>query len=308
MNTTQLRYLVEYVASGSIQKTAEVLGVSRSSITRNIKRLEEEFDTRLFINSVDGITPTHTGEVLLRYAKEILRTEEDLFFDISEQGTYYRVINIGIGASRSQRVLPAILPEFCRRYPHVSVQLHEMNTAELIVNLLNHRLAFAVISRPADTKNIDFEPVLTERLVLVAPKEDPYAESCCREEDGRRYVSLKDFRDKPFILGYPGKESRKVSDRLFRQSGYAPQIILQTRNSYTAILTAYNGLAYALVPESCIPTSEYPAIPYYRLEDGSNAEWVVGIATPNNTSLTKAAEQLKLFILNRLGDEAAVQN
>ena len=125
MNTTQLRYLVEYVSSGSVQKTADLLNVSRSSITRNIRQLEEELDTRLFINTPNGVAPTHTGEVCLRYAKEILRTEEDLFFDISEQGAYSRVINIGIGTSRSQRVLPAILPDFCRRYPHVSVQLHE---------------------------------------------------------------------------------------------------------------------------------------------------------------------------------------
>ena len=47
-------------------------------------------------------------------------------------------------------------------------------------------------------------------------------EALCRianatEIDGKKYVSLQDFRNKPFILGYPGKESRKVSDRLFRQ-------------------------------------------------------------------------------------------
>lgn len=304
MNTTQLRYLVEYVASGSVQKTAELLNVSRSSITRNIRQLEEELGTRLFINTPTGVAPTHTGEVCLRYAKEILRTEEDLFFDISEQGAYSRVINIGIGTSRSQRVLPAILPEFCQRYPHVSVQLHEMNTADLTVSLLNQRLAFAVISRPADTKNFDFEPVLTERLVLVAPRNDAYVESCCTEIDGKKYVSLKDFRDKPFILGYPGKESRKVSDKLFRQENYSPRIVLQSRNSSTSALTAYNGLAYALVPESCLAVSVSPKIPCYYLQSGGHAEWVVGIATPVKTSLSHAAEQLKLFILHKLGDQA----
>lgn len=302
MNTTQLRYLVEYVTFGSVQKTAEILNVSRSSITRNIRQLEEELGTRLFINTPNGVAPTHTGEVCLRYAKEILRTEEDLFFDISEQGTYSRMINIGIGTSRSQRILPAILPEFCKRYPHVSVQLHEMNTADITVNLLNHRLAFAVISRPSDTKNFDFEPVLKERLVLIAPKDDSYAESCATEVGGKKYVSLRDFRNRPFILGYPGKESRKVSDRLFRQENYAPRIVLQTRNSSTAALTAYNGLAYALVPESCLAVSGAAKIPCYYLSSGEQAEWVVGIATPGKTSLSHAAEQLKLFILDKLGD------
>ena len=72
MNTSLLRYAVTYAACGSAQKAAERLGVSRSSVTRNIKRLEEELGAPLFIAAPNGVVPTYTGDICLRYAREIL--------------------------------------------------------------------------------------------------------------------------------------------------------------------------------------------------------------------------------------------
>ena len=72
MNTSLLRYAVTYAACGSAQKAAERLGVSRSSVTRNIKRLEEELGAPLFIAAPDGVVPTYTGDICLRYARPLL--------------------------------------------------------------------------------------------------------------------------------------------------------------------------------------------------------------------------------------------
>ena len=112
MNTSLLRYAVTYAACGSAQKAAERLGVSRSSVTRNIKRLEEELGAPLFIAAPNGVVPTYTGDICLRYAREILNVEEDLSFDLAEDGVYQGSVSIGMGANRAQRVLPEVLPEF----------------------------------------------------------------------------------------------------------------------------------------------------------------------------------------------------
>lgn len=175
MNTSLLRYAVTYAACGSAQKAAERLGVSRSSVTRNIKRLEEELGAPLFIAAPDGVVPTYTGDICLRYAREILNVEEDLSFDLAEDGVYQGSVSIGMGANRAQRVLPVVLPEFHRRYPGISVQLYELSTADISIGLMNQRLDFAVVGQSHTTSGISFEPLMTERLVLVAPKEDSFA-------------------------------------------------------------------------------------------------------------------------------------
>ena len=251
MNTSLLRYAVTYAACGSAQKAAERLGVSRSSVTRNIKRLEEELGAPLFIAAPDGVVPTYTGDICLRYAREILNVEEDLSFDLAEDGVYQGSVSIGMGANRAQRVLPVVLPEFHRRYPGISVQLYELSTADISIGLMNQRLDFAVVGQSHTTSGISFEPLMTERLVLVAPKEDSFARDHSYQLGWIPTVRLEDFSKKQFILGFPNQKSRLVSDRIFKSLSLDVKIVFQTLNSVTAALLAYNGLAYALVPESC---------------------------------------------------------
>lgn len=301
MNTAMLRYAVEFAACGSAQKAAERLGVNRSSVTRNIKRLEEELGTQLFIATGDGPAPTASGDIFLRHAREILKEEENLRFDFAGEGIYSGTIDIGMGASRSQRILPTVLPEFHRRYPSISIQLHEMSTADLSLWLLNQRLDFAVVCKPVLGRAIAFEPMMTERLALVAPRGDAFASLYSYEREGKRYISLDRFRDKRFILGYPNQKSRAVCDRVFRRVGFAPQVVFQTRNNYNAAMLAYNGLAYALVPESCTRT-EQGLIEHYRVDPEPEASWTIGIATLSGKSLSHAAEQLKRLMQKALGD------
>lgn len=301
MNTTLLRYAVEYAACGSSQKTAERLGVNRSSVTRNIKRLEEELGTQLFLVTADGAVPTYSGDICLRYAREILKVEEDLRFDVVGEGVYNGTINIGMGASRAQQILPRVLPEFHRRYPNISVQLHEMSTAEISVGLLDRRLDFAVVGNPFSGQGFSFEPLLTERLVLVAPKGDAFAASCCQVRQGKPYIPLENFRDKPFILGYPDQKSRRVCDRIFQKLGFEPRVVFQTRNNRTAAMLAYNGLAYALVLESCTQ-SEPENIDCYYLDPALDAGWAIGIAALGQDSMSHAAAQLKKLMSDILAD------
>lgn len=304
MNTTLLRYVVEYAACGSTQKTAERLGVSRSAVTRNIRRLEEELGAQLFIATADGPVPTHSGEVCLRYAREILKEEENLRFDFAGSGVYRGTIDIGIGSSRSRQILPCVLPRFHHLYPNISVQMHELSTADISIWLLNQRLDFAVVSQSALGQGVAFEPLMTERLVLVAPRDDSFVSTCVCGENGESYVELEKFRDKPFILGFPNQKSRSVCDRIFRQVGFEPRIIFQTHSNYTAAMLARNGLAYAMVPENCTRT-EWEHIPHYQMKPELRASWVIGIATLRKKELSHAAQQLKQLMLETLGDGSA---
>jgi len=299
MNTTLLRYAVEYAACGSSQKAAERLGVNRSSVTRNIKRLEEELDTQLFLVTADGAVPTCAGDICLRYAREILKVEEDLRFDIADEEVYKGTIDIGMGAGRAQQILPKVLPEFHRRYPNISVQLHEKSTADISIGLLDHRLDFAVAGHPFDSPGFSFEPLLTEHLVLVTPKDDEYAASCCRMRQGKPFVQLEKFQDKPFILGYPDQKSRRVCDSIFRKLGFGPRVVFQTRNDRMATMLAYNGLAYALVLESCT-RSEPGNIDYYYLDTEVDTGWTIGIVSLGQDSMSHAALQFKKMMMDIL--------
>ena len=119
MNTEQLKYFMEFAFYGTAEKTAAQLGVSRSSVSRNIKKLEEELGSKLFTAGIQGIVLTREGDLCLKYARKILKIEDDLRFDVAGAEQYHGKIDISMVASRSQDTLLYVLPEFNRRYPNV---------------------------------------------------------------------------------------------------------------------------------------------------------------------------------------------
>ena len=298
MNTMYFRYALELASCGSMQKAADRLGVDRSSVSRNIKRLEEELGVRLFFHTPDGIVPTHFGDICLRHAADILQEEDDLLFDFTGAENYTGIIHVGMGINRSAQFLPLILPEFNRRYPHISVRLHEMNSTELNYSLLNGELQFAITCQPQIGEDFAFVPLMTERLMLVAAKDDPFPlEHLCMDTP-TPYVNLSAFRDKPFILGDPAQKSRKVCDDVFEQLGFKPWILLQSQYNRTSILLASQGIGYALVPSSIRGTQENLA--YYPIDPLLHNSWTIGVTWLKTRRLSHSALQLKQIVVEIL--------
>ena len=265
MNTSLLRYAVTYAACGSAQKAAERLGVSRSSVTRNIKRLEEELGAPLFIAAPDGVVPTYTGDICLRYAREILNVEEDLSFDLAEDGVYQGSVSIGMGANRAQRVLPVVLPEFHRRYPGISVQLYELSTADISIGLMNQRLDFAVVGQSHTTSGISFEPLMTERLVLVAPKEDSFARDHSYQLGGSPQYGWRTSPKSSLFWAFPTKKagwyptgSSKVSLWMSKSSFRPSTVSRLPCLPITAWLTPWFPRAAPLSGKTISPTTTWP--------------------------------------------------
>lgn len=302
MNTLQLKYFMEFAFYGSAEKAAVQMGVSRSSVSRNIKKLEEELNTQLFTATMQGIVLTREGDLCLRYARRLLKIDDDLRFDIAGYGKYHGKIDIAMGTSRSQDILMFVLPEFSRRYPNVSVQIHEMCTNDIYNWLLNQRLDFAIVSQRDVPQGFSCEYLMTERLVLVAPRGDAFARACSYQRHGTLYVDLTAFREQPFILGYGTQKSRSVSDRIFKMAGFEPHIILQTSNNFNAATLAYNGLAYTLVPESSA-VRKNNVMEHYRLEPEEQVSWSIGLTSLDKNPVSHVARQLQLLIREMLGDE-----
>lgn len=302
MNTKLLQYAVELTVTGSTQKVADKYAVSRSSVSRNIKRLESELGTPIFIKLQDGLSPTCMGDVFLRYARQILRMEEDLRFSLASDQTYQGIVNVGMGTSRTMVIPSLVLPEFSKKYPNISVQLHEMSTSDLMEALLSRQLDFAVVSKTLKTEGIRFEPLMYEELVLVAPRGDSFAREHSTQIGDKRFVCVGDFRDKPFILGHQGQKSRFMSDALFMDEGFSANVIFQSENCYALAVIANNGFAYALVPHS-VTNINGNTIEHYHIKANANTGWYVGIASLSDSKMSKAAMQLKNTMLEILMNE-----
>ena len=143
-----------------------------------------------------------------------------------------------------------------------------------------------------------FVPLMTERLMLVAAKDDPFPlEHLCMDTP-TPYVNLSAFRDKPFILGDPAQKSRKVCDEVFEQLGFKPWILLQSQYNRTSILLASQGIGYALVPSSIRGTQE--SLAYYPIDPLLHNSWTIGVTWLKTRRLSHSALQLKQIVVEIL--------
>ena len=299
MNTKPMKYAVDLAALGSSQKVAEKYQISRSAVSRNIKRLEEDLGCTLFVKLQDGVVPTCNGDVFLRYARQILNIEDDLRYSVGEYGKNQGNVNIGMGANRVMMFLADFMPDFTSQYPNICVHIHEMRTSEIVSSIRSRQLDFGVVSKVIKADGLTFEPLLEEDLVMIVSDNDRFAMEHNYEKGHRRYVNLKDFSDKMFVVGHSGQKSTEITDSVFEAVGITPKIALRTENCYARAMFARNSCCYALLPHSYTHVGG-TTTPHYHVESDLNTTWKVGITYIDSDEMSKVATILKNFILDKM--------
>ncbi len=166
-----MEYVMEVYRQKSFTKAADQLHIAQPSLSQQMKKLEEELDTPLFIRKYGQVTPTPQGSRFIKRAENILKERDDLLREMGEAA--YEVgkeLNIGAPAVTGGYVLPGLLKTFCRTYPHVHVQLIEESPRELEKLLLAGKLDLAILSMPVEHESLKTKHMLTEPLLLAVPQ------------------------------------------------------------------------------------------------------------------------------------------
>ena len=131
----QIRAFVEVARQGSIRGASRTLNLSQPALTKSIKELEEGMAAQLFVRRSKGVALTECGEGFYQRALilEELRAAQD---DIRQrQGELAGQINIGMGASISRSLMPAVITRFHAQHPQVKVRIMEGQLVSMINEL-----------------------------------------------------------------------------------------------------------------------------------------------------------------------------
>lgn len=191
-----LRYFSETVRSGSMRQAAERLNVAASAINRQILKLEDQLQCKLFDRISDGVQLTSAGEVLYHYA---LRLERDLDKAISQiddlrglrRGHVALAAEDGIGRD----FVPDVLAGFHRDFPRVTLSVAIIPGSEILVQVAEGAVDFGIVMAPART---DF-PNDTKAEIpvgVITATDNPLARNAT--------VRLRDLAGEPVIHGKTG--------------------------------------------------------------------------------------------------------
>ncbi|KAE9651148.1 LysR family transcriptional regulator [Pseudomonas sp. PB105] len=163
IDTEVLRTFVAIADQGGFTRAGELVNRTQSAVSMQMKRLEEDvLQRKLFERDGRQVRLTPEGQVLLGYARRILKLHSEVFNTLREPHMV-GLVRIGTPDDYVMRFLPGILKQFSKAYPLIQIELH----CESSTVLMQRRdLALTVISREPG-KEIG-ELLRTERMVWAA--------------------------------------------------------------------------------------------------------------------------------------------
>ena len=119
--TDLLRTFVNVTELGGFSKAGSQIGRSQPAVSLQIKRLEELLDTELLIRNGRQLKMTEKGEMLLSYARQILKLNDQAVSSLTRQKLSGH-IRLGIPNEFAISFLPNILGKFSHSHPDISLE------------------------------------------------------------------------------------------------------------------------------------------------------------------------------------------
>ena len=137
MEDHKLKVFCTVAETRSFSKASEIIHLTQPAVSLQIQALEEVYETKLFDRTSSNVMLTPAGEILYKYAKEILSLFADAEKDIGEiTGLVKGSISLGASSTIGNYVLPAVIADFKRKNPKIKIHLLVGNTKR-IVEFLN---------------------------------------------------------------------------------------------------------------------------------------------------------------------------
>ena len=205
----ELRNLITFihvVELGSFTKAAQQLGYSQSTVSFQIKQLEDELGCLLFERINHTINLTDKGHELVSYAHQIRTLTDDFKESIEEDKECSGHIHVVTPDSVCEEMINTHYIDFHRKYPSISICFTTGDSA-IMLDMLDHNEADVIITLDHRLYNKDYIIAKEQQLPM------HFVTGCNSKFAGKKNLSIKDIINEPFILTEYGQGYRRVFDR-----------------------------------------------------------------------------------------------
>lgn len=214
MELRQLRYFAKAAETLNFSDAAKCLNIAQSSLSQQVKQLEDELGTQLFIRSSHSIRLTEAGEVMLPLALRTLNEAEscaDRIHDLQKLLT--GTLNIGVTHSFSPILTESVI-SFMKMYPGIKLNIIYKQMNELMESLTKREIDFVLAFKPIKPlPEVKSHILFQNSLSAIVGSHHPLA--------SREKISIAELEK--YELALPSKG-------------------LQARNAFDCIVTDYSNL------------------------------------------------------------------
>ena len=238
----QLRNLITFIhvaELGSFTKAADQLGYTQSTVSFQIKQLEEELDCLLFERINHTITLTERGQELVYYAHQVRALTDEFKEKTSREDQLAGHIRIVTPDSVCEDMVNSHYIDFHSKYPLISIQFATVDTA-MLLDMLDHNEADIIITLDRHCYNKDYVIAKEEQLSM------HFVTNVASKFAGNQGLSIRDISGEPFVLTEHGQGYRRVLDRELakKHMEITPVLEIGRTDMITSILTQSNMISF----------------------------------------------------------------
>lgn len=245
MTITQLETFLRIADLNSFSLAANDLGYAQSTVTMQIKQLEDELGSDLFNRLGKTISLTPAGERLIVYAEKLLQLEREIHLEVPDSTEPAGIIKLGVSESLCYNRCPQILMQYRKAYPKVDIQLRFITHDSFPELLKKGELDIVYTLNPLiEDENLALLYKHPETLgFYVYPEHELAKKSKVREDD---------LKDVPLLLTSHNCSFRHMLITDFSHKGIVPKIAIETSSKEILKQFAISGLGAAFMPDMTV--------------------------------------------------------
>lgn len=243
MKLQQLRYIWEVAHHDlNVSATAQSLYTSQPGISKQIRLLEDELGVQIFARSGKHLTRvTPAGEEVLRVAGEILARVETIKqlaqeFSAPDHGS----LSIATTHTQARYALPPVIEKFIRRYPNVSLHMHQGTPLQISEKASEGGVDFAIATEALELfGNLLMMPCYRWNRCVLVPRDHPLCELS--------ELRLEDVAEHPIVTYVFGFTGRSRLDEAFRARNLEPRVVFTATDADVIKTYVRLGLGIGIV-------------------------------------------------------------
>ena len=254
MELRHLRYFVALAEQLNFTNAAEKVHVTQSTLSHQIKQLEDELGCRLFDRVGKRVMITETGEAFLERAQNALREVDEGVWTVRKTSDELRgEIRVGATHTFNVRIIPRCMSLFIERHASVRMTVLELPGDDIAAGLIAGALDIGIAYRTANLDLLRFEPLYNEEMVLAVGERHPFAK--------RRFVRMAELHLQKLVLLPRTFATRTVLDECFRVANAEPIVVAEMNAIAPMIeLVSLTNIA-AIVSQHAVRGGDICAIP-----------------------------------------------
>lgn len=243
LNLKQIRYFQAIAQYGSISEAARHLFIVQPALSRQIKELERDLATKLFVRRQKGIELTQAGEQLLKDCPSILQALNQAVTNVKRISGVRETLHIGIAPTYTWNpVVVGIIRDFCHMYPEINLSLEPTLAIGQTEQLTQGKLDAGFMAWRLKADKTKAGIFLTKCRLLIASN----GETTFLQQDIDSLKSLEQEK----CLFFPREMSPEFYDFLLlecRKSNFHPDIVTCANDFNACLGMVLSGLGYTFI-------------------------------------------------------------